>query len=117
VVAQIAVEALVFGGDFRGDAGVGERRSGGVEAEGPGEAGDEAADAAAVPGVIDELVEDLALMSADGTEVLQEAGLEIGEGLFFAGEDDDIGGGEAVGGTVAGRTSFTLGCTWAAGEF
>ena len=45
--------------------------------------------------MIDELIEDLELMSADGTEVLDESGAEIVEGLLFAGEDDEVGGGEA----------------------
>jgi hypothetical protein len=117
VVAKIAVEAFVFDGDLWGDAGFGERGGGRVEAERARHVRDETADTAAVPGVIDELIEDLALMSADGTKILQEVGAEVGEGLFFAGEDDDVGGGEAVGGTVTGGAGSALGCAWSGGEF
>jgi hypothetical protein len=67
--------------------------------------------------VIDELIEDLELVSADGAEVLQEAAVEVGKGLLLAGEYDEVGGGEAVGSAVAGGASFALGSTGAAGEF
>ena len=67
--------------------------------------------------MIDELIEDFTLMSADGTKVLQKTGTEIGEGLFFAGEDDDVGGRKTVGGAIAGRARSALGGTGAGGEF
>jgi hypothetical protein len=48
---------------------------------------------------------------------LYEAAAEIGEGLLFAGEDDEVGGGEAVGGAVARGAGFALGCSGPGGEF
>jgi hypothetical protein len=101
VVAQVAIETFVFLCDFGSHAGIDERGGGRVKAELESEVVDQGANAAAVPGVVDELIEDLELVSAGGAEVFGEAVAEVGEDLLLAGEDDDVGGGETVGGSVA----------------
>jgi len=81
VVAGEAVE-----GFFAGVAGEAVVRA-------SGEVGFQAADAAEVPGRVDELAEQVLLEGALGLEVVLEGGLELVELLALVGSEDQVAGG------------------------
>ena len=83
---------------------------------GIGEGGFQAADAAEVPGGVDELIEQVVLEGALGIEFSLVGGEEVVKLFLFAFADDQVAGGEAVFAGVLGGAGLALGGAGARGK-